>query len=104
MARKKYEFQPDKQGAGFFSKLYLTRKQRLSLLRWCLYALVLLVCVYTLYSAINYGYSTATGNMDVVLLGVEPVLFGIFCMGFDMLFIGIKRTIGKILADAKNKA
>ena len=43
MARKKYEFQPDKQGAGFFSKLYLTRKQRLSLLRWCLYALVLLV-------------------------------------------------------------
>lgn len=68
------------------------------------YALVLLVCVYTLYSAINYGYSTATGNMDVVLLGVEPVLFGIFCMGFDMLFIGIKRTIGKILADAKNKA
>lgn len=43
MAKKKYEFQPDKQSSGFFSKLYLTRKQRFSLLRWCLFALILLV-------------------------------------------------------------
>jgi len=40
----------------------------------------------------------------VVLLGVEPVLFGVFCMGFDMLFILIKRTAGTIFADAKAKA
>lgn len=42
MARK-YEFKPDKTGTGFFSKLYLTKKQRRSILRWALYALVLLV-------------------------------------------------------------
>ena len=42
MARK-YEFKQDKQGTGFFSKLILTRKQRRSVLRWALYALVLLI-------------------------------------------------------------
>lgn len=69
-----------------------------------LYAMVLLICVYALYTGINYTYSSLTGNMDVVLLGVEPLLFGIFCMGFDVLFLFFKRMIGSIFADAKNKA
>ena len=43
MAKKKYEFKPDKNAIGFFHKLYLTKKQRLSILKWSLYALVLLV-------------------------------------------------------------
>lgn len=43
MAKKKYEFRPDKSGADLLSKLYLTKKQRMSLLKWLLYALVLLV-------------------------------------------------------------
>lgn len=43
MARHKYEFQPDKTGSGLLSKLYLTQKQRLSLLKWGLYGLLLLV-------------------------------------------------------------
>lgn len=40
---KKYEFRPDKPHSGFFSKLYLTQKQRKTLLKWLLYAAVLLV-------------------------------------------------------------
>lgn len=40
---KKYDFQPDKPRSSFLSKLYLTQKQRRSLLKWCLYGLVLLV-------------------------------------------------------------
>lgn len=40
---KKYEFKPDKPVSGFFSKLFLTQKQRKSLLKWSLYGLVLLV-------------------------------------------------------------
>lgn len=40
---KKYEFKPDRSGTSFLSKLYLTQKQRQSLLKWFLYALVLLV-------------------------------------------------------------
>ena len=43
MAKKKYEFKPDRISLGFFHKLYLTKKQRLSILKWSLYALVLLV-------------------------------------------------------------
>ena len=39
---KKFEFKPDKPRAGFFSRLYLTQKQRKSLLKWVLYTLVLL--------------------------------------------------------------
>lgn len=39
---KKYEFRPDKTGNGIFSKLYLTANQRRSILKWSLYAAVLL--------------------------------------------------------------
>lgn len=42
MARKNNEFRPDNTGSGVLSKLYLTRKQRFSLLRWFLYGMVLL--------------------------------------------------------------
>ena len=41
MAKRKYEFRPDKTQAGLLSKLYLTPKQRLNILRWFLYALML---------------------------------------------------------------
>jgi hypothetical protein len=40
---KKIEFRPDKPRGGLLSKLYLTKKQRRDLLKWCLYGLVLLV-------------------------------------------------------------
>lgn len=43
MAKRKYEFRPDKTQAGLLNKLYLTPKQRLNILRWFLYALMLIV-------------------------------------------------------------
>ncbi len=43
--RRKYEFKPDTNGTGWLKKLYMTRLQRLNLLKWCLYALV---CVFFL--------------------------------------------------------
>ena len=43
MAKRKYEFRPDKTQAGLLNKLYLTQKQRIALLQWVLYALILLV-------------------------------------------------------------
>ena len=42
MAKHKYEFRPDKTGHGLLHKLYLTKKQRLSLLKWTLFGLLLL--------------------------------------------------------------
>ena len=43
MFGRKHDFKPDRVGAGLLSKLYLTRKQRYSLLRWALYGLCLLL-------------------------------------------------------------
>ena len=37
------DFRPDKEGTGLASRLYLTRKQRLSAAKWLLYSLVVLV-------------------------------------------------------------
>ena len=39
---KKWEFRPDKPRSGLLSKLYLTKNQRRSLWKWCLYSLALL--------------------------------------------------------------
>lgn len=89
-ANDKWLMFPKKGMASFFGNI--------------VYAMVVLICVYSLYTGINGLYAAVTGNAEVVLLGVEPVLFGVFCMGFDMLFLLIKRTFGRILADAKDKA
>ena len=43
MAKRKYEFQPDRPQVSILDKLYLTKPQRLSLLRWTLHALVIVV-------------------------------------------------------------
>lgn len=43
MAGKKYEFKPDRPEGGIANRLYLTQKQRLSVLKWTLFSLVLLI-------------------------------------------------------------
>lgn len=41
--RKQKDFQPDRHGTGLLSKLYLTKRQRQSILKWSLYALLLVI-------------------------------------------------------------
>ena len=43
MLRKKYDFKPDRMGSGILNKLYLTGKQRLTLLKWALFTLFLVL-------------------------------------------------------------
>lgn len=69
-----------------------------------LYATVLMFCVFVFYNLINYAIAAARGTQESVAVGVEPLLFGLLCMGFDMLFIGIKRLLGSIIRDAKEAA
>lgn len=69
-----------------------------------LYSFLILLCVYFTYNAVNYAIITATGAVDTIPIGVEPILFGLLCMGYDQLFIGIKRLLRSIVADAKNNA
>ena len=66
-----------------------------------LYAFVLLFCVYFLYQIINTTIVGFTGQTDSVPVGVEPILFGLFYTGFDLLFVGMKHLARRILADAR---
>ena len=66
-----------------------------------LYSFLIVLCVYMLYNVINYVIVGITGAVDSVPLGVEPILFGIFCMGFDLLWIGCKRLLTAVIRDAK---
>ena len=65
------------------------------------YALVLVACVYFLYSGINLMIVAIIGNAETVPLGVEPVLYGVFYMGFDLLFVGCKNLLKQIISDAQ---
>ena len=80
------------------------KKGTASLFLNILYFFLVLFCVYSLYNLINMAAAAVTGKPDQVWLGVEPILFGLFCLGFDMLFIGIKHLAGKILRDARESA
>ena len=42
MAKKRYEFKPDREGPDLLSRFSLTKKQRQNLLKWTLYGIVLL--------------------------------------------------------------
>ncbi len=115
--RRKHEFKPDKPLSGrLLSRLYITKKQRLSILKWLLMGLVLvglsviqdvimsrvsiygtttdlvpvaillicilldpeIGCVFTLVSALCYGFSgTAPGEHAIALLTVLGLLFSI---------------------------
>lgn len=67
---KKYEFKPDKPTSGFFSKLHLTAKQRRSLLKWLLYALVLVV--------LSVLQDVLLSRLDILGATTELVPCGIF--------------------------
>lgn len=55
-----------------------------------IYAFVIITCVYFLYNGINMAFSAVFRTTDKVYIGVEPFLFGLFCMGFDVLFVWLK--------------
>lgn len=65
------------------------------------YAFVLLGCVYGLYQLLNGAIVALTGQTDSVPVGVEPILFGLFYTGFDLLFLGMKHLARRILDDAR---
>ena len=68
-----------------------------------LYGYVVLALVYGLYAGINLIAARITGNMDAIVLGVEPVLFGVFCLGFDLLLIKIKYVLMGFFKGAEKK-
>lgn len=68
------------------------------------YAMALLACVGFFYNVLNLAILDLSGGGDVVPVGVEPVMFGVFYTGFDLLLISMKRLLRQIVADAKQSA
>ena len=77
------------------------KKSYMSLVFNVLYARLVTGCVYFTYQGINFVGTS--GNNDRVVFGVEPIFFGIFYMGFELLFLWMKHMAVRIIADAKKK-
>lgn len=69
-----------------------------------LYAFVLLGLVDMIYNVINIAILSVTHAQDSIPVGVEPILFGLLCMGVDTGLIALKHLLQSIVSDAKNKA
>lgn len=67
------------------------------------YGYVVLALVYGLYNAVNLIANGIAGTRDMVYLGVEPILFGLFCLGFDLLLIQLKHMLGRLLPAGARK-
>ena len=72
-----------------------------------IYSGILLYCVFQTYYVANV-FMGVDPNVDSTqaesMLGVEPILFGLLYMGFDILFIFVKRVLKNIIRDAQAKA
>ena len=66
------------------------------------YAILLAACTVMTYNWINV---LAAGGKEQagIALGVEPFLFGVFITLWDLLFLGCKRLLRKIVQDAERK-
>lgn len=67
------------------------------------YAFLVLICVIHLYETINIFGNMINGTTEEIILGVEPLFFGLFYMLVDMVFITVKNTMIRIVNDAKQK-
>ncbi len=72
--RNTYEFKPDAEGKSLLQRLHLTRLQRLTVLRWLLYALVCLVLLVVqdvIMSRVHFwGAATDLVPMAILLIAV----------------------------------
>ncbi len=69
-----------------------------------IYSGVILFFIVQTYTVINTLLVGDIETADSVAVGVEPLLFGLLYMGYDMLFITMKKTLKKIFRDAVAKA
>lgn len=83
--------------------MMVTRKSHSGLFLNVGYAYVVLMLVYGLYNVINLIASRVTGVPDMVFLGVEPILFGLFCLGFDLLLLQLKHALARAFSGAARK-
>lgn len=69
-----------------------------------LYSMVLMLFIFLTYSVINYAVMKIRNLTDVLPLGVEPILFGLFYLGWDLLFVTVKNSVRRAMKDAGKPA
>lgn len=84
--------------------IMVTRRGTAGLLLNVLYGYFLLFLVYLLYNGINIAAGALLGTPGIVVLGVEPILFGVFCLGFDLLLLQVKAALGRVFRTAAPKS
>ena len=67
------------------------------------YYVVVLVCVNYCYFGVNVLSNIVSGTEGNINVGVEPLLFGVFAVAVDMVFIGIKDGIVALVKHNKKK-
>ncbi len=94
-------FEPEK---GAYDKwMMIPFRKFWSLFINVVYAGVLLFCIVQAYNVINTLLVGDIETAQTVAVPVEPLLFGLLYMGFDMLFITVKNTMIRIFRDANAK-
>ena len=82
------------QTKGESDRWIMVRKRRyISFFLNILYAGLVLWFVYMLYTVINAAAAAISHNPDRIFLGVGPIVFGLFYLGFDLLFIEIRNWL-----------
>ena len=81
-----YRFIAKKPGA-YDRWMMVTSKKLLFLPLDLVYALALVFCVLMTYNTVNAAAAALTGTEGTVL-GVEPILFGVFTTAWDLLLLG----------------
>lgn len=91
--RKVYEFKPDPTGSPLRNRLHLTRQQRLSIVKWTMYAILLVVLSLiqdVVLSRVSVGGATtelvACGILLICLLQ-SPESGGIFALIGSLLYV-----------------
>lgn len=96
-----HHFEPEK---GAFDKWMMVPTRKFwSIFLNVVYAGVILLCIVWFYNVINTFLVGDVATAQVVAIPVEPILFGLLYLGFDMLFITIRNTMIKIVRDANAK-
>lgn len=76
--------------------LLFSRKSYASFVFHLFYGMFVVACVAGVYWVLEWIADMISGKPELIHVGTEPVLFGLFCAAVDLLFIGIKHLIKKL--------
>lgn len=96
--------EPEKQ--AYDKWMMVTARSFWSVFLNVVYAGVILFFVFQVYGILNYALgvnAAASGTEQAAMIGVEPFLFGILYLVFDLLLIGFRNMFLRVIRDAGEK-